>query len=253
MGRCTCVRPSGGTRTARPCRTCTWRTPSAPDTGVSTATIIHNLGRADQVDRDGLAQLVRSIARVLDPADQVVALAVDDVRVVDGRDPGGAWVADRLWSGWGSARRSPRWRRAARSTPGRSGRCSRWLPTGRWPRTRGWKRTRWVAEEAHIDGLAEVVTPAATGRWTSARRPGRVAAHGALHRGRPARPRRRPAALRPISTCLEVDQPDAPAESADAGFRTHGRSKDHRPDLPQMIIGLAVTRGGIPVRVWTRP
>ena len=39
----------------------------------------------------------------------------------------------------------------------------------------------------------------------------------------------------------------------DVGFRTHGKSKDHRPDLPQIIIGMAVTRTGIPVRVWCWP
>ena len=33
-----------------------------------------------------------------------------------------------------------------------------------------------------------------------------------------------------------------------AGFRTWGKSKDHRDDLPQVVIGMAVTRGGIPVR-----
>jgi transposase len=27
--------------------------------------------------------------------------------------------------------------------------------------------------------------------------------------------------------------------------------KDHRPDLPQVVVGMAVTRTGIPVRVWT--
>ena len=30
-------------------------------------------------------------------------------------------------------------------------------------------------------------------------------------------------------------------------------SKDHRPDLPQVVVGMAVTRTGIPVRVWTFP
>ena len=30
-------------------------------------------------------------------------------------------------------------------------------------------------------------------------------------------------------------------------------SKDHRPDLPQVIIAMAVTRDGIPVRCWTFP
>ena len=38
-----------------------------------------------------------------------------------------------------------------------------------------------------------------------------------------------------------------------AGFRAHGKSKDSRDDLPQIIIGLAVTRDGIPVRCWCWP
>jgi transposase len=37
------------------------------------------------------------------------------------------------------------------------------------------------------------------------------------------------------------------------GFRVFGKSKDHRDDLPQIVIGMAVTRGGIPVRVWCWP
>jgi transposase len=32
-----------------------------------------------------------------------------------------------------------------------------------------------------------------------------------------------------------------------------GKSKDHRDDLPQVIIGMAVTPDGIPVRVWCWP
>jgi hypothetical protein len=38
-----------------------------------------------------------------------------------------------------------------------------------------------------------------------------------------------------------------------AGFRVFGKSKDHRDDLPQIVIGMAVTRTGIPVRVWCWP
>ena len=33
----------------------------------------------------------------------------------------------------------------------------------------------------------------------------------------------------------------------------YGHSKDHRRDLPQIVIGLAVTREGIPVRCWCWP
>jgi len=47
---------------------------------------------------------------------------------------------------------------------------------------------------------------------------------------------------------------DGPGAAADrVGFRTYGKSKDHRDDLPQIVIGMAVTRSGIPVRVWCWP
>jgi Transposase DDE domain len=60
------------------------------------------------------------------------------------------------------------------------------------------------------------------------------------------------------STYFERDTEDPPADAdADggeaAGFRRYGHSKDSRPDLPQIVIGLAVTRTGIPVRVWCWP
>ena len=45
-----------------------------------------------------------------------------------------------------------------------------------------------------------------------------------------------------------------PEGAADrVGFRTFGKSKDSRDDLPQVIVGMAVTRDGIPVRVWCWP
>jgi transposase len=37
------------------------------------------------------------------------------------------------------------------------------------------------------------------------------------------------------------------------GMRRYGYSKDKRPDLPQVVIGLAVTKEGLPVRCWVLP
>lgn len=37
------------------------------------------------------------------------------------------------------------------------------------------------------------------------------------------------------------------------GIRRYGYSKDKRPDLPQVVIGLAVTKDGLPVRCWVLP
>ena len=61
------------------------------------------------------------------------------------------------------------------------------------------------------------------------------------------------------STYFERDtedpDPDGSLEGGDGmpGFRRYGHSKDHRRDLPQIVIGLAVTREGIPVRCWCWP
>lgn len=49
------------------------------------------------------------------------------------------------------------------------------------------------------------------------------------------------------STYFELDEED------EDGLLRYGHSKDHRPDLPQVMIGLAVTREGIPVRHWVFP
>ena len=46
---------------------------------------------------------------------------------------------------------------------------------------------------------------------------------------------------------------DEDGEREPQPFRTWGKSKDHRDDLPQVVIGMAVTRDGIPVRVWCWP
>lgn len=227
-----------------------------PDTGVSTATIVHNFGRADQVDRAGLARLVRSIARVLDPTDQVVALAADDVRVVDGRDLGGAWVLDQLWSrlGIGAAIAKVA---AGRRIDASVERVLFALAANRAlaPSSK-LEASRWVAEEVAIDGLAEV-------------------SHTSCYRTMDFLLDALAELQRTVfftvadllnldvdllffdttSTYFEIDQADAAPEGSDAraGFRTHGKSKDHRPDPPQVIIGMAVTRGGIPVRCWTWP
>ncbi len=58
---------------------------------------------------------------------------------------------------------------------------------------------------------------------------------------------------------LPRDQNGRPAEAGseeaadEAASRSRGKSKDSRPDLPQVIVRMAVTRDGIPVRCWCWP
>lgn len=67
------------------------------------------------------------------------------------------------------------------------------------------------------------------------------------------------------STYFETDRADELPETAaaatddevsnptESGVRAFGHSKDHREDLPQVVIAMAVTRDGVPVRCWTFP
>src|SRR5512142_1535015 len=48
----------------------------------------------------------------------------------------------------------------------------------------------------------------------------------------------------------DQDEDKLPEEE---GARRRGHPKDHRDDLPQVVIAMAVTRDGIPVRCWTFP
>jgi len=52
---------------------------------------------------------------------------------------------------------------------------------------------------------------------------------------------------------FEIEDSDEEHEDDDGGLtalRQYGHNKDHRPDLPQVVIGMAVTKEGIPVRCW---
>lgn len=79
-----------------------------PVTGVPSAKVIHSFGRADTVDRAGLARLVASISRFLDPEQAIAAAHRGEIEVLDSRRLGGAWVLDKLWErlGIGAALRS---------------------------------------------------------------------------------------------------------------------------------------------------
>ena len=55
------------------------------------------------------------------------------------------------------------------------------------------------------------------------------------------------------STYFETPFGDGELDGDDDGLRKRGHSKDSRPDLPQVVIGMAVTTGGLPVKLWVWP
>lgn len=244
-----------------------------PDTGMPKAHIIHNFGRADLVDRDALARLVKSISRFLDPADAVAAAADGEVRILDSRPMGSAWVADRLWQRLGIGARIVEVVGRCRG-PGRHVEpavvervifamvANRLSPT---PLSK-LAGCDWVRDRVFIDGLAAVSEDAcyrAMDVFLSMLAELQQAVFFSV------------ANLLNLevdilffdtsSTYWETDgtddalldddteRADAEGRAVERAWRVHGHSKDHRPDLPQVVIGMAVTREGIPVRVWTFP
>ena len=245
-----------------------------PETGVPRARIIHRFGRADQVDREALARLVRSISRFLDPSEAVAATASGEVRIIESRTMGSAWLADRLWE------RLEIGKTISNSATGRRFEAERveraiFAMVANRLSVRPLSKLagcEWVAERAFIEGLAAVSDDEC------------YRAMDFLHAALPELQERvffTVASLLDLevdllffdttSTYWETDrlpeelqdedeQPAADDDDEDEpaprelGRRRYSKnSKDHRPDLPQVVVGMAVTRKGIPVRVWTFP
>ena len=244
-----------------------------PQTGVPRARIIHRFGRADGVDRDGLARLVRSISRFLDPAEAVAATASGEVSIIESRAMGSAWLADRLWErleigkaiikcAGGRRRAAERVERAIFAM------VANRLSVKPLSKLAG---CGWVRERAFIEGLAEVSDDECYRAMDFLH-----AALGELQE----RVFFTVANLLDLevdllffdttSTYWETDRlPDELQDNEDeqpgsegdpepvlgeSGRRRYSKhSKDHRPDLPQVVVGMAVTRQGIPVRMWTFP
>jgi DDE family transposase len=238
-----------------------------PVTGSPIAKVIHNFGRADVVDRQALARLVASISRFLEPGQAVATAAAGEVEVLDSRRFGGAWVLDRLWE---------RLRIGAAITTAAEGRRLDGQATERVVFALVAQRalepgsklaaTRWVAERVHVEGcpgfsddqayramdfLLDALGEVASGIFWS------VADLLSLDVDI--------VFVDTTSTYWEMEVAAGLAEAADrdgsdgdeapqeAAERRLGHSKDHRDDLPQVVIAMAVTRDGIPVRCWAFP
>ncbi|HZM79705.1 MAG TPA: IS1634 family transposase [Candidatus Limnocylindrales bacterium] len=238
-----------------------------PQTGTSTAKVIHNFGRADQVDRDALARLVGSISRYLTPEQAAMAAGGGEVEVLDSRRLGGVWTLDRLWErlGVGAAIRQVA---AGRRRDGEAVERVVFALVAQRALEPGSKlaATRWVGERVAIDGLAALSDDQAYRamdflldalKEIAAQIFGSVAHLLNLDLDI--------VFVDTTSTYWEVETADSDPELADPvpddeltspeqeGRRAFGHSKDHRDDLPQVVIAMAVTRDGIPVRCWTFP
>ena len=228
--------------------------------GRSVTKVLHNLGRADQLDPDAVERLIASLRRLLSPERHLAEAGAAEAMVWQSSARfGGTWALDGLWRQLGidaTLRGLLKGRRA----DGDVERVIFALVANRAlePMSKHAAATRWVGRQAAVPGLAEVSDDAC------------YRAMDLLLEVEDALAERVYASVASLlnletdlilfdttSTYFEVEEEDPDWVDAEGneqgGLRSHGNSKDHRSDLPQVVVGLAVTREGIPIRAWTWP
>ncbi|MDQ0956533.1 hypothetical protein QFZ66_000411 [Streptomyces sp. B4I13] len=253
-----------------------------PVKGRAVPRILFTFGREDDLDRDAVKRLVGSLSRLLEPGEALASTAAGDLEFVSSVPFGGTYVLDHLWRRLkidrivGQVGQPKRGRRRNMSATERvlfSMVANRALaPSSKLA------AADWVTNDVHVDGLPTCDDDAC------------YRAMDWLHEVQDDLEKRVFDEVTNLlnlevdllffdttSTYFELEEPDEPvarddkgrlqpAEDANpadadasgdatdqAGFRTFGKSKDSRDDLPQIVIGMAVTRDGIPVRVWSWP
>jgi hypothetical protein len=263
-----------------------------PATKTSRPKVLHSFGREDQLDRDAIKRLVASLTRLLDPATALTAstnAGPAELAFTSSRPVGGTVVLDALWRRLGidtvmtrllsGRKRDPRTERVLFALV-----ANRALAPGSKLAAAGW-----VTRRAHIGGLAETSDDACyramdwlleiapdlerevfwqvatlldhevdllffdtTSTYFETDHPDDPVTRDTHGRPVPDPP---PATTEGAATTEGGGTAPADGDTATdgVGFRAYGKSKDSRDDLPQVVIGMAVTRAGIPVRVWCWP
>ena len=240
-----------------------------PAAKASRTKVLYSFGREDQLDVAGIRRLVAALCRLLEPGEALAATAPAELRFLESKSLGGAFVLDGLWRKLGIDAAMRRMLASTRMEP-RVERILFALVANRAlaPSSK-LAATRWIEHDVVIDGLDVPVVDESCYRamdWLIDAEPelGRIVFDNT-------------ADLLNLevdllffdttSTYFETEDADAPvgrdergmpvadgeAAVKEAGFRTWGKSKDSRGDLPQIVVGMAVTRDGIPVRCWAWP
>src|SRR5229473_1599808 len=230
--------------------------------------VLYNFGREDAASREALQRLAASVARHLEPGNARAA-AAEGLEFAESRPLGGTWVLDALWGRLGIG---PAMRRllAGRRLDASAERVLFALTANRAlaPSSK-LAAARWASQDVLIAGLPATTDDACYRAmdWLLEIREqleeeifGKVSDLPGLEVDL--------LFFDTTSTYFETEEADPPAardkhgnpaggqdaeDGRAAGFRALGKSKDHRDDLPQVVIGMAVTRDGIPVRVWCWP
>jgi hypothetical protein len=235
----------------------------------SAVQVIYNFGREDAANREALQRLAASVTRFLDPG-AALAASAEGLEFTESRPLGGTWVLDALWSRLGIGKETRRLLKGRRRDESAERVLFALVANRALAPSSKLAAARWASEDAMITGL-----PATSDDACYRAMDWLTEITGDLER----------TVFDSLvtllnlevdvlffdttSTYFETEDEDEPVLRDDRGmplasgnagsgkdpgaFRTWGKSKDHRDDLPQVVIGMAVTRDGIPVRVWCWP
>lgn len=220
-----------------------------PKTGFARAQVLYTFGRADTLDVEALRRLVRSICRFISPEDALqaqVSLSAPGLQFRKSAPMGGAYLLRTLWERLGLhtvLREALKKREFAFAVEWAifSMVANRALaPDSK----RGVEE--WVREDVAL-GNPETISLQHLYRAMDF-----LLAHQEMVQKEVF-----------FATAdlfnLEVDLLFFDTTSTyveceeEEGIRQYGHSKDKRPDLPQVVIGLAMTKEGLPVRCWVLP
>lgn len=226
-----------------------------PQAKRATPQVLYSFGREENVNKQALQRLARSVGRFLGPEEALkveAGLANLGLGFVGSRLLGGAWVLDQLWKQLGVDQVMGRLLSEHQyQSPVERALFALVANRALAPRSK-LAVEEWVGEEVVIPDLKEVAVQQ-------------------LYRAMDFLLEHQEEVQWQVYTSVadllnlqvdllffdttssyfEVEEEEGDEEGR--GFRRRGYSKDHRPDLPQSVIGLAVTREGIPVRCWVWP
>jgi hypothetical protein len=222
--------------------------------GVTQAEVLLNLGREDLLDLEGLRRLAASITRFTDGdgGGQPLPGAPGEFEVLDSRPVGGTWLLDGLWRKLQIEKAIGQVLGSRRFTTDVERVLFALVANRALKPASKLSAAEWASRDVAIAGLEEMDEDQAYRAMD-------------LLVDADTEAKVQEAVFFACADLLnfEVDllffdttstyfERDTPEDGEDA-VRVYGHSKDHRPDLPQIVIGLAVTREGIPVRAWCWP
>lgn len=228
-----------------------------PQRKCSVATVVYNFGRGDEVDAEKMRRLAGSILRVF--GDPKELAAADDVHVRDSWPYGGIYVLEQLWKELGVGPLLDRLLGSRRiRAPFERAMFAMVANRALAPYSKLYCWEQWLREEVFLPE-GEGLELQHLYRSMDFFEDHKVEIEKALYFKMADLMNADVDLIFYDTTSLhfEIDEPDEVDLSTRGrsyeALRKRGHSKNGREDAPQIVVGLAVTREGLPVRSWVFP